>query len=77
MSHSAMNRLKLLEQLRFCEDEGAPPPDDAFVPMPAGKPHVRAGVIRAAAADGRDLPTFVTAMIDLGLECWLEGQAHG
>lgn len=39
-------------------------------PAPAGKPKIKAAVIRAATLDGRDLPTFVTALIDMGLECW-------
>lgn len=44
----------------------APPAE----PAPPGKPKIKAAVIRAATLDGRDLPTFVTALIDMGLECW-------
>ncbi|WP_294391995.1 hypothetical protein [uncultured Sphingomonas sp.] len=43
-----------------------------------GKPRVSAAVQRACLVDGRDLVTFVTALIDMGLECWRDDrQAHG
>ncbi|RIA37492.1 hypothetical protein DFR49_3377 [Hephaestia caeni] len=45
----------------------SPPPPE---PAAGGKPRVSAAVIRAARIDGRDLPTFVTALIEMGLECW-------
>ena len=35
-------------------------------PTDPGKPRVSAAVIRAAKVDGRDLPAFVTALIDMG-----------
>lgn len=35
-----------------------------------GKPRLSAAVIRAAKVDGRDLAAFVTALIDMGLDCW-------
>lgn len=51
---------------------------DVPAPAPAGKPKISAAVIRAAKLDGRDLPTFVTALIDMGLECWRDDRReHG
>lgn len=48
------------------------------VTPPPGKPRINAAVIRAAKLDGRDLPTFVTALIDMGLECWRDDRVqHG
>lgn len=42
------------------------------------KPRISAPVIRAAKLDGRDLPTFVTALIEMGLECWRDDRLlHG
>lgn len=46
--------------------------------QPEGKPRISAAVIRAAKIDGRDLPVFVTALIDMGLECWRDDRVeHG
>jgi len=42
----------------------------ASAPAAEGKPKISAAVIRAAKVDGRDLPTFVTACIEMGLACW-------
>lgn len=39
-------------------------------PAPEAKPRISAAVIRAAKIDGRDLPTFVSALIAMGLDCW-------
>ncbi|WP_139198044.1 hypothetical protein [Sphingomonas gellani] len=54
-------------------------PPAAPRPAPTGdKPRINAAVIRAAKLDGRDLPIFVTALIDMGLECWRDDRAaHG
>jgi len=42
------------------------------------KSRVSAAVMRAAKVDGRDLPSFVTALIEMGLECWRDDRAqHG
>ncbi|APR52005.1 hypothetical protein CA223_06735 [Sphingomonas koreensis] len=46
--------------------------------MGGGKPRISAAVIRAAKLDGRDLPTFVTGLIEMGLECWRDDRVlHG
>lgn len=59
-------------------DEPATPAVASPTPAKPEKFRVSAGVIRAAKVDGRDLPTFVTALIDMGLECWRDDRAaHG
>lgn len=56
-------RERILEALA---DRGKPAPE------PVGKPHIRAAVVRAWGNDGRPFGDFITALIDMGLETYLE-----
>lgn len=74
---------KMLDRVEtFLRGDPAKPtasqPVPSPAPAPADKPKISAAVIRAAKLDGRDLPTFVTALIDMGLECWRDDRReHG
>ncbi|TVV75567.1 hypothetical protein [Sphingomonas solaris] len=54
-----------------------PPAGATIAPEPAGKPKLRAAVLRAAREDPRPFDEFVTALIDLGLESYLEFRGLG
>lgn len=47
-------------------------------PAPAAKPKVPAAVVVASRLDGRDLATFVSALIAMGLDVWRDDRlSHG
>lgn len=72
VDHVSLTDRQLVRRWIMPEPEPMP---IAPAPVEAGKPRISAAVIRAAKLDGRDLPTFVTALIDMGLECWRDDRA--
>ena len=58
-------------------------PERRFLPIawPAknpAMPQVTARIVQAAYLDGRDIPTFLAALVDMGLDCWRADRAeHG
>lgn len=61
------------ELLELALTEGMPPTRPEPLVELTGKPMVRAAVLAAANEAGAELHAFCAKLIDLGLECWLEG----
>ena len=67
-----------VEALKIAARGGRPWREEATPPPTPTKPRLPAAVVVAARMDGRDLATFVEALIAMGLECWRDDRlAHG